>query len=234
MSLPVTIVVSSATRMGCQLLSDAITRYAPDCQVVAMATSVEEVIAASSSGPDVVLLSQHLADGHLTGFQALRKIFDLPNTVRVVMLMDSCEKESVVMAFRGGARGVFVCNNSLESLYKCIHAVNQGQIWANSSELTFLLESVAKPLPKRAMNRLTAVPLTKREEQISLLVTQGLTNREISRKLYLSEHTVKNYLFRIFDKLGISTRVELTIYLYETAKVPPVSASEDERILKKA
>jgi DNA-binding NarL/FixJ family response regulator len=63
-------------------------------------------------------------------------------------------------------------------------------------------------------------PLSKREEQITILVTEGYSNREISERLALSEHTIKNYLFRVFEKLGVTTRVGLTLYALKQATAP--------------
>jgi DNA-binding NarL/FixJ family response regulator len=90
--------------------------------------------------------------------------------------------------------------------------VHQGQVWANSEHLGYLLDALghAKPLHLQDSRGLNL--LSKREENVVRLVSEGLTNRQISSDLGLSEHTVRNYLFRIFDKLGVSTRVELVLY----------------------
>ena len=99
--------------------------------------------------------------------------------------------------------------------------MHKGQIWASSNELQFLLEALAEAAPLRVVNAQGINLLTKREGQVVHLVAEGLTNRGISRELNISEHTVKNYLFRIFDKLGVSSRVELTICAFSNQ--PPAS-----------
>jgi DNA-binding NarL/FixJ family response regulator len=128
------------------------------------------------------------------------------------MLLDSRDREAVVAAFRSGARGVFFRDEPLESLGKCVHAVHLGQVWANSLHLVYLLEALGKAAPMRLQDARGFDLLSKRQEDVVRLVSEGMTNREISLQLGLSEHTVRNYLFRVFDKLGVSTRVELVLY----------------------
>ena len=91
-----------------------------------------------------------------------------------------------------------------------------GQVWANSKELRYLLEALAVAVPSRATAADGTSILSPREATIVELVVQGLTNREIGSSLDLSEHTVRNYVYRIYDKLGVSNRVELTAYRFRT------------------
>jgi DNA-binding NarL/FixJ family response regulator len=102
----------------------------------------------------------------------------------------------------------------------------QGEIWASNKELCYLLEALSEPVPAQITNAKGLNILTKREDDVVRLVAEGLTNREISARLNLSENTVRNYLFRIFDKLGISSRVELVLRTFEPAQV----VSQRERI----
>jgi DNA-binding NarL/FixJ family response regulator len=134
------------------------------------------------------------------------------STPSVIMILDSNKPAMVVEAFRAGASGVFSRNQSSEWLCKCIHAVHKGQIWASSEELHFVLEALGRaPLVKPVSLRATGL-LTKREEGVVHLVAEGMTNRDISEELKLSVHTVRNYLFRIFNKVGTSNRLELALY----------------------
>jgi len=130
----------------------------------------------------------------------------------VIMILDSNKPAMVVEAFRAGATGIFSRDQSSELLCKCIHAVHKGQVWASSKELHFVIEAlgaapVARTIPTRGVGM-----LTKREEGVVHLVAEGMTNRDISQELKLSEHTVRNYLFRIFNKVGTSNRLELALY----------------------
>jgi DNA-binding NarL/FixJ family response regulator len=90
--------------------------------------------------------------------------------------------------------------------------VYEGQVWANSAQLRFVADALAAPpsLQNRAFSG--GRPLSNRETEIAHLVAEGLSNRQISNRLQLSEHTIKNYLFRVFEKLGVQTRVELALY----------------------
>ncbi len=208
----ITVLIADSSRMGCQLLAAALKRSPQHINVVASAVnSTETLNAAKKHASQVALISANLQDGSLIGFKVLRELRAAHLKTRVIMLLDSPDRDLVVDAFRGGAHGVFCRADSIERLCKCVYSVHKGQIWASSNELQFLLEALAEAAPLRVVNAQGINLLTKREGQVTHLVAEGLTNREISRELKLSEHTVKNYLFRIFDKLGVSTRVELTL-----------------------
>jgi DNA-binding NarL/FixJ family response regulator len=140
------------------------------------------------------------------------------------MLLDAPDRNSVVEAFRAGARGVFCRTESLKSLSKCIRCVHDGQVWANSNELRFLLDALSQAMSTRIVGA-AGVSLSKRERDVVQCVSEGLSNREIAHRLTLTEHTVKNYLFRIFDKLGVSSRVEVVLYAFNLGRpAPPISA----------
>ena len=117
-------------------------------------------------------------------------------------------------AFRCGARGVFCRIEPLKLLSKCIQCVSLGQVWANSTELRYLLDALGETMPMRIIDSHGAGNLSKREQEVVRAVAEGLSNREIAQRLSLTEHTVKNYLFRIFDKLGVSKRVEVVLFAY--------------------
>ena len=118
----------------------------------------------------------------------------------------------VVEAFRAGASGIFSREESSELLCKCIHSVHQGQVWASSKELHFVIDALGPTQPAKLIRLRRSGLLTRREEGVVHLVAEGLTNRDISQQLNLSEHTVRNYLFRIFNKVGTSNRLELALY----------------------
>jgi DNA-binding NarL/FixJ family response regulator len=148
--------------------------------------------------------------------------------MRLVLLIDGSEPEVVVQAFRAGARGVFARSEShFERLCKCILRVHEGQIWAKTQQLEFIVNALAQAPSLRVVDANGANLLTKREEDLVHLVADGLGNRDIARRLNLAENTVKNYLFHVFDKLGISNRVELVLYALSNSKRAEMSTSSD-------
>ncbi len=129
--------------------------------------------------------------------------------LRAVVLLDSSKGEMVLEAFRSGARGVFSKNDSVDILSKCLRKVYEGQIWANTQQIATLVQALASSHNIQAVDARGLNLLSKREMEVVRSVAQGLSNREIAERLHLSQHTIKNSLFRIFDKLGVSNRVEL-------------------------
>jgi DNA-binding NarL/FixJ family response regulator len=124
----------------------------------------------------------------------------------------------VVEAFRCGAQGVFSRTESSKTLAKCISKVHQGQVWASSEELRYLLDAFRDSEPMKLVDSRGETLLSNREQDVVRCVAEGLSNREIASRLKLTEHTVKNYLFRIFDKLGVSSRVEVVLYVFRLRK----------------
>jgi DNA-binding NarL/FixJ family response regulator len=128
------------------------------------------------------------------------------------MLLDSARRDLVVEAFRIGSRGVFCRCDPLKLLPKCVRTVHAGQIWANAEQIEFVFRAFAEAPVTRLLSADGEVLLSAREQQVVRFVAEGFNNREIAAQLELSEHTVKNYIFHIFNKLGISSRVELVLY----------------------
>jgi len=142
------------------------------------------------------------------------------------MLLDDSEPHQVVPAFRAGAKGVFSRTQSdIRLLAKCIRRVMEGQVWVDSQQMMYLLDAFAGNGEGKPEGQGGPPKLTRREESVVRLVMQGMVNREIAHELQLSEHTVKNYLFRIFDKLGVSNRVELALYAVAKLKLDEDAAA---------
>jgi DNA-binding NarL/FixJ family response regulator len=225
----ISVLIASPDAMAGELLAAALNRQSL-FHVVASATTAQEVLeAVQSVDLNVALISGTLADGTLSGFRALRQMRERDSKVKVVILLDNPEPNLVVDAFRAGARGVFCPSQSaFKTLCRCVDRVNAGQIWATSSELTHVLEAFTRLAPMRVVNGDGMRLLTKREEDVVRLLAEGLQNREIAHALNLSEHTVKNYLFHIFDKLGVSSRVELILYAVSSTKRMQIAAVDSE------
>jgi DNA-binding NarL/FixJ family response regulator len=205
--------------MSCQLLVDALLR-SQRFDAVAAATPEDIVLALDRGRVDVLLISTSFCEDPFKGLRFVSDIRNLHREVNIVVLLDTLERNLVVESFRSGARGVFTRSDSFQALCKCISCVHEGQVWASSAELEFVLEALVDPLPIETRGLPSSRPLSKREEEIAHMVAEGFSNRQISERLDLSEHTIKNYLFRVFEKLGVSTRVELTLYALKRGKVP--------------
>ena len=117
-----------------------------------------------------------------------------------------------------GARGVFHIQESSDVFCLCIHRVHEGKAWVSHDQLTLVLEALAATPKIRDLDGKGMSLLSKREVQVVRCLAEGLTNREIAERIGLSQHTIKNYLFRIFDKLGVSSRVEVVLYVFRLRK----------------
>jgi DNA-binding NarL/FixJ family response regulator len=124
-------------------------------------------------------------------------------------------RDSVIAAFRCGAAGVFCRTDPLRELSPCIERVSQGQIWASKNHAEFLLEALRSVASCEGIVSGKVDLLSHRELQVAECAAQGQSNKQIADRLGLSEHTIKNYLFRVFDKLGVSNRFELLFLLFK-------------------
>jgi len=214
------VLVADDTRIHTQLLADALRRDNHMEVIGSPPHSADLVEAAKLHKFNVVLISANMDEEPLRGFEVLRQLRASDPELRAVMLLDSSKREIIVQAFRAGARGIFSRHESVETLAKCIRSVHQGQIWANSQQLSFAVEALAASPMVRAVDANGLNLLSKRELEVVRCLSEGLTNREIAGRLGLSQHTIKNYLFRVFDKLGVSSRLELLFMTLSHAATP--------------
>ena len=209
---PIHVLVADSTQMQRQLLVAALRRR-HDFHVRSCSMQPEDLsLAFAEEDLQVALLSSDQPTGR-PAMSAIHRLHLLRPEVNKVLLVENYDRDLVVNAFRSGVRGIF-CFTELpfRMLCKCVQRVHAGEIWANNRQVQFLAEMACQVPSLRVVNAQGSGLLTGREEQVVALVAEGLSNREIAAELRLSEHTVKKYLFRIFDKLGISTRVELVLY----------------------
>jgi DNA-binding NarL/FixJ family response regulator len=219
------------TSMNTQLLMEALGRDGQFTMSTPACTGIEILSAIKREHPHVALISARQGNDSRGGFRLSREIRSASPSTRVIMLLDSSERAPVIEAFRCGARGIFSRTEPLKLLAKSIRCVHEGQVWASSAELQFLLEAMAEPVPMTFMNANGDALLSARELDVVRCVAEGLSNREIAHRLSLREHTVKNYLFRIFDKLGVSSRVEVVLYALgnQDAQVKPAAAAASKK-----
>lgn len=210
--LEVRLLIVEHSLLSCQLMEAGLQKNRHHLVVASVVNSTDCLEAYKNLKPDVCIVSANLKDGPTAGFQLTRELRTLDREARVVLLLPSSERSLVMEAFRSGSRGVFSRDESFEGLAKCIQKVRGGQVWASNEQLQYLVESVAAVSGPAFKDASGTTLLTKREHSLVQLVAEGRTNRDISRELHLSEHTVRNYLFRIFNKLGTSNRLELALY----------------------
>lgn len=210
----ISVTIADADWMTAHLIANGLTRGRQDIAVVSISNSSTEAIhELEARQPDIALINAHLDDGPLTGYQVLQRLQLLSKRTAAIMMIPDSERELVIDAFRGGARGVFCRIQPIRLLSKCIRSVHSGQVWADSQNLHFVLEFLTQlkplrlPKPGGGMGRLTP-----REAEVVHLLSEGMSTREISGRLQVTEHTVRNYLSAIYDKLGVSSRVELALY----------------------
>jgi len=184
----------------------------PGLEVVGEAAHGEEAVRlVREEKPDVLLLD--LAMPRHPGFEALRALSDEPQGPRTIILTASIEKPQIIEALQLGARGVVLKESATELLLKSIRSVMEGQTWIGRETVTDLvqyLRAAESPAPPAA--RPKGFGLTPRELDIVATIVAGYSNREIARHLGISEDTVKNHLSNVFDKLGVSSRLELALF----------------------
>jgi DNA-binding NarL/FixJ family response regulator len=215
------LLVADQSLMNCQLLVGAL-RRCRRIEIVSRATSSDQLLAeVQATRPSVALISAHLQEGSLAGFAIVRRLRSLYPGVRAILLLDSAERGWVIDAFRAGAKGIFCREDPLNSLCKCVQSVHMGQTWASSQQIADVLDAFARVAPPTVTDSKGKAALSRRELQVAELVAEGLSNSEISVRLGLSQHTIKNYLFHIFEKLGISSRLELVLHARQLQRADP-------------
>jgi len=214
---PVRVLVAENTRMSAQLLAEALARFQRLEVVEFVSSSHATLSGAAASHPHVAVIGATLDNEPLKGLAVSARLCSSHPEIKSIMLLDGSQRDLVIGAFRAGAKGVFCRDEPIKALCRCIQSVYAGQIWANSTQLGFILEALHTAPSFRLVNHNSEALLSKREQAVVACVAEGLTNREAAERLMLSEHTVKNYLYRIFDKLGVSSRIELIFYALNQA-----------------
>lgn len=221
----ISVLIADADNMSAHLIADGLTRGRHEISVIAVSNTSEEAIyELDRKCPDIAVINAHLDDGPMTGYLVLQHLQLLSNKTMAIMMIPDSDRELVVDAFRGGARGVFSRIQSVKLLLKCIRTVHEGQIWADSQNLTYILEFVARLKPLRMLKAGGGMGrLTPREAEVVHYLAEGMSTKEISLKLLVTEHTIRNYLSNIYDKLGVSSRVELALYAITREDTDPIT-----------
>src|SRR5579862_3490676 len=187
-----------------------------DFEVIAQASDGRQVLEIlQQQEPDILLLDLKMPG--LDGLATLQRLQAARNKTRVIVLTASDDKNEFVQAMKLGTSGIVLKQTATELLIKSIRKVHAGEIWLDSHTTAAVIrqfvanDEAPPPAPPQARERERS-PLSQREREIVALVAQGFKNKEMAEKMFISEQTVKNHLHNIFDKLGVSDRLELALY----------------------
>lgn len=208
---PIEIVISDdhpVFREGLRKLLEA----EPGFRVVAEASDGEETVrVVRQYKPKVLLLDLAMPKGN--GLETLRALNQLGIQPRTILLTASIEKEQVLEALQLGVRGIVLKDATLQVILKSIRCVNDEQFWVGQESVSDLIQALRRLVPQhRASESTRNFGLTSRELQVIALIVAGYTNKDLAQKLGISEHTAKHHLTNIFDKLGVSNRLELVLF----------------------
>src|SRR5438270_8677107 len=199
------------------------------CRLLALEEDFE-VVAQAQDGRQVLEILQHIEPDillidlkmpGLDGLATLQRLQAARNKTRVIVLTASDDKNEFVQAMKLGTSGIVLKQTATELLIKSIRKVHAGEIWLDSHTTAAVIRqfvandeapAMAAPPPVPPTRERERSPLSQREREIVALVAQGFKNKEMAEKMFISEQTVKNHLHNIFDKLGVSDRLELALY----------------------
>ena len=208
----VRLLMANMPSMLSDLLRNAF-RSVDDIVISEPISDVMQLPAALNKPVDVVLLGSLRTSTTYTALSFLERLMDYDPVPKAIVLTQQPDYDEAISLFRAGARGI-LCTQDLnfDLLCKSIRCVQRGEIWASNELTAHLVASLSRPRSMNVVDVQGKSLLTAREQQVLHLLAEGLSNYELAMALNLSEHTVKNHLFRIFDKLGVSSRMEAVLY----------------------
>lgn len=201
--------VADRSRIHTQLLSEILQRDS-DFEVICWDCVRSNLIpTALAHDVHVVAISSTLDGSSQEAVSIVQEMHAAKPGAKIVVLLDSQDDTLVLDFLRAGARGIFPQESSLEMLRKCLHSVHKGELWIDSQGVSVVINALAA-LPNISKTWAKGMEtLSRREREVVEWMFQGLSNREISDRMALSQHTIKNYIFHIFEKMGVSSRGEL-------------------------
>lgn len=183
----------------------------PGISVVGEASDGEEAVTLTRElQPDVLLLD--LAMPRLPGLEALREVTAGTAAVKTLLLTSTIESQQILEALQLGARGVVLKEAVTDDLVRAVRAVANGQHWLRGGPVTNLVQVLRDLMAEAAPSPKNTFGMSPRELEVVALVAQGSTNKDIGAQLGISEETVKRHLTNVFDKTGVSTRLELALF----------------------
>jgi DNA-binding NarL/FixJ family response regulator len=184
----------------------------PGIRIVGEALDGEETLkVVRQLKPHVLLLDLSLPK--LSGLQVLAELSKLELPTRTIMLTAAIEREQVIDALQLGVRGIVLKHSALQLLLKSIRCVSEGQFWVGQEGVSDLIQALRRMKPSHNVSKAPRnFGLSSREREVIGLIVAGYTNKDLARELGISENTAKHHLTNIFDKLGVSNRLELVLY----------------------
>ncbi|MGA9747596.1 MAG: response regulator transcription factor [Nocardioides sp.] len=164
---------------------------------------------AASAVPDVILMDVRMPKR--SGIEACVAIKEVAPTARIIMLTVSDEEADLYDAVKNGASGYLLKDSSIDEVAQAIRVVSDGQSLISPSMAIKLLDEF-KQMSRTDRQQVPSPRLTDRELEVLKLVAQGLNNREIAKRLFISENTVKNHVRNILEKLQLHSRMEAVMY----------------------
>lgn len=211
---PIRILVADQNPMNSQLLAESLGR-SPRFEIAGVAAPEKVLPLLPLHKTDVAVIGVEFDGTTKKGLRIARSLNTRYPDVRIVVLLDVGSRESIIASFRCGAMGVFCRTEPLCELVACIERVSRGEIGASPTNSRFLIEALKSTPSCEGITAAKIDLLTHRELQVAEHAAQGQSNKQIADQLGLSEHTIKNYLFHVFEKLGVSNRFELLFLLFK-------------------
>ncbi|MFM9444785.1 response regulator [Streptomyces acidiscabies] len=192
----------------------------PEVEVVGAAVDGEDAVRlVAELAPDVVLMDLRMP--RCDGVEATRRIRDRHPGTQVVVLTTFADDESLFPALRAGARGYLTKDAGGEEIVRAVHSVLSGDAGLSPSIQRRLLERLSEPEPEPVEPAGPPDGLTLRETEVLILIADGLSNQEISRRLHVSTTTVKTHINNLFAKTGLKDRAQAVSYAYRKGLVKP-------------
>jgi DNA-binding NarL/FixJ family response regulator len=223
---PIRLLVANLPTILSDLLSNAF-EVVSDIQVVKPVNDLQNLLDASKSGTsDVILLGSSRVENICSAVAIIDALPDRHKGAKVIVITQKPGYGEVISLFRAGVKGI-ICSLNLrfDMLCKSVRCVHEGQIWASNEQLAYLVSSVSRPKSTDVTDSNGRPLLTAREQQVLHLLADGLSYLELATVLRLSEHTIKNHLFRIYDKLGVSNRMEAVLYALTPRNTLPATTA---------
>jgi len=213
--------LADSSYLSAELLSGALRRCQNYFDLVGYALNSQDAFRKLDQlKPSIALVSIELLDGPTAGYKVLQCLREKHSQTAVVALLKESERDLVLQSFRFGARGVVSREQPFRLLAKCLRRVHEGSIWASEDQVGFVLDLLKEEKKAPASQHHTLDQLTDREREVAILVADGMQNAQIGASLGISEHTIRNYVMRIYEKLGVSNRVQLTRYCVSSLVAP--------------